>query len=69
MAKKEYFLWIQKVIASCETLRQCDSCRNIISTYYKRWNNRMEAELLLNETNAKMNAIWVLDDNERKSWR
>ena len=64
MAKKEYFLWIQKIIASCETLKQCDSCRNLIRTYHKRWNNKMEVELLLKEINVKMNAIWVLGNKQ-----
>ncbi len=47
MEKKfETFIWIRKVISSCETLDQLSNCTVLIDSYYERYNSRVERRFL-----------------------
>lgn len=46
MSKRDNFLWIVKIIKSCETIEQIDCSKRIIERYYKRWGSRLDRSLL-----------------------
>lgn len=47
MKKKfETFIWIRKVIYSCEDLNQLSNCTVLINSYYERYNSKVERRFL-----------------------
>lgn len=59
MEKKfKTFIWIRKVIESCESLDQLFNCTALIDSYYHRYNSKVERRFLrstMKEQELKLN--------------